>query len=337
MSDSSHRLQLLFDKYEHGKCTAGELKDLIALLKKTDTDEVLTEQMKALWQSMKDDKEDYDVDWNKMYVNISSAGGAATEKRPIDRARRMWVAAAAVLILIAGAAGYLFLDNSHPTGDTIVYVPSTHPRHNNTRTIYLPDSSTVILNEGSRLIYPPASNGFNREVDLVGEAYFDIKHNARKAFLVHTGKLTIKVLGTAFNIKAYPDEPTIEVTVSRGKVQVLNNKKSIGLLSANQQMVFDKKMAKTTQYLVDADTMMFWKSPEIMFDDITMQEAAQRMETRFNVSISFENEALKNCRVSATFSEDDLMEEMLSVICGVSKASYTIENNKIIIHGKGCN
>lgn len=68
-----------------------------------------------------------------------------------------------------------------------------------------------------------------------------------------------------------------------------------------------------------------------------MEEVSKRLEERFAIAIEFDNPAIRHCRVSATFSEDDLPEEILAVVCAVSKSDYTITNKKIIIHGKGCN
>jgi transmembrane sensor len=68
-----------------------------------------------------------------------------------------------------------------------------------------------------------------------------------------------------------------------------------------------------------------------------MEEAARKIEQRFAIPVEFVHQSAKNCRVTATFSEDDLVEELLTVICAVSKTEYTITNNKIIIDGKGCN
>jgi ferric-dicitrate binding protein FerR (iron transport regulator) len=143
-------------------------------------------------------------------------------------------------------------------------------------------------------------------------------------------------LGTAFDIKAYPGDESIEVTVTHGKVQVLRENKSMGLLTANQQISFSKKTEEYAQKQVNAAAIIAWAPDEISFDDLTMQEVARQLEQRFSVVIDFANPAIRNCRVTATFSGDDKLTEMLTVICGVSQSNYTIQNNKIIIDGKGC-
>src|SRR4029077_15158255 len=133
---------------------------------------------------------------------------------------------------------------------------------------------------------PSAFNNINREVYLSGEAYFDIKHNPKQPFLVRTEKITTKVLGTAFDIKAYPGDENIQVTVARGKVQVLKENKSLGFVAENQQITFSKKTEDFTQNTIDIKPIIAWKPQEIFFNDITMYEAAQQIQKRFGMEVT---------------------------------------------------
>jgi ferric-dicitrate binding protein FerR (iron transport regulator) len=90
------------------------------------------------------------------------------------------------------------------------------------------------------------------------------------------------------------------------------------------------------QQVVDTRPLVAWKPQEISFNDISMAEAADSIRQRFGMTVEFANPAIKNCRVTATFSEDDMLDEILAVICGVTRSDYMIQNNKIIINGKGC-
>jgi len=174
-------------------------------------------------------------------------------------------------------------------------------------------------------------------VTLSGEAYFDIVHRTGQPFLVHTGKIVTKVLGTAFNVKAYPGEDAIEVTVDHGKVQVLKGRSSMGLLTDNQQMRYNKGTEGYISQKVNVEPVMAWKPAEVVFDDITMEEAAQRIGQRFNVTVSFVHPVVKDCRVTATFYQEDDLDEIMTVICAVSQSNFVIKGNTIVIDGKGCN
>lgn len=208
---------------------------------------------------------------------------------------------------------------------------------NKKQVIHLPDGSTVILNADSRLDYPASFAGKYREVFLTGEAYFDVARHARMPFLVHTGMISTRVLGTAFNVKAYPSDEAIEITVTTGKVQVERADKNMGLLTADEQISFYKKTEAYVQKKVDPKLVTAWKPEEIRLDDITMEEAATRIGKQYKVLIEFANPAIKACHVTATLYGDDLLNEVMTVICAVSQTNFTIHDNTVVIDGKGCN
>jgi ferric-dicitrate binding protein FerR (iron transport regulator) len=207
----------------------------------------------------------------------------------------------------------------------------------NKKVIHLPDGSMVILNKYSTLDYTAFGPSGTREVTLNGEAYFDIVHRPGQSFLVHTGKIVTRVLGTAFNIKAYAAESSIEVTVDHGKVQVLKGNANMGMLSDRQQIRFDRGTESYRSQKVNVKPVIAWKPVEISFDDITMEEATRQIGQRFNVAFSFVNPALKDCRVTATFYMEDDLDQIMTVICGVNQSNFVIKGDKIAIDGKGCN
>jgi transmembrane sensor len=334
------RLQRLFDKYLQRRCNPQELEELIALLQEAEADNLLSPQMQEVWEQLKGETTSYDVDWENMYNTIRTT----REIEPVrsSRVRRYWYAiAASILLIFAAAAWYMQQDKKEVTPDKFAEeatTPKPKPQNSMRQTIHLPDGSTVVLNANSRLNYPPSFSGSNREVFLSGEAFFDIKPDAQKPFLVHTGRITTRVLGTAFNIKAYSTDKLVEVTVTRGKVQVLKDNRSLGLLTASQQIsCSNDNEKKVLQKTVDIRPVIAWKPEEIYFNDITMEEALKQISERFSMEVVFANAVVKPCRVTATFSGDDQPDEILAVICAVSKATYTINGNKIIIDGKGCN
>jgi transmembrane sensor len=339
------RLSLLFSKYLQRHCTPEEVVELIGLLQEADASETLSGPMQALWEQVKGENTEYDVDWDKMYAVVSNTEGDLItlnrrRNRNLRRARFRLVAASILALTVLSAAWWA-LRSGRAEGAGPVLASSAggnsvvHP--NKKQIIHLPDGSTVILNNNSKLNYPAVFAGNTREVYLSGEGYFEIIRNTGKPFLVHTGKITTRVLGTDFNIRAYPADGAIEVTVTQGRVQVLRENKSMGLLTADQQISFSTSTDQYAQKKVDTRPVVAWKPDEISFDDITMLEATRRIGDRFKMNVEFVNPAITNCRVTATFYEDDALNEIMTVICGVSQSNFTIVNNKIIIDGKGCN
>jgi transmembrane sensor len=202
----------------------------------------------------------------------------------------------------------------------------------------LSDGSKIWLNAGSELKYPEKFNGTTREVFLTGEAYFDIKHDASKAFIVHTGNLVTTVLGTAFDIKANKTDRLIIVTVTRGKVSVSEGKRLLGLITPNQQISYNKQNKFHVETSVDASRVIAWQSAELRFEDITFQEAAKILSERFHVKITFNNDKIKACRFSGSALSGKNIDQVLKVICAFNNAHYDHNpDGSISINGKGCN
>jgi ferric-dicitrate binding protein FerR (iron transport regulator) len=202
----------------------------------------------------------------------------------------------------------------------------------------LPDGSMVWVNAGSELKYPEMFEGKTREVYLTGEAYFDVQHDASKKFIIHTGKVVTKVLGTAFNIKEDKNKETIVVTVTRGKVKVANGSQELGIITRNQQISFNLTTNKSVKTEVNASEAIAWQEAELHFDDVTFAEVAEKLQQRFNVEIRFANNKLKTCRFTGTAASGEKLEKVLKVICAFNNAAFKKQDDgSILISGRGCN
>ena len=209
---------------------------------------------------------------------------------------------------------------------------------NQKKQVILPDGSQVWINSNSVLSYPQSFKGKLREVNLSGEAYFDIKHDINKPFIVRTGKVVTTVLGTAFNIKEDKSLHTIVVTVTRGKVKVANGPDQLAILKPNQQVIFNIPDNKAIQAETDSQKAIAWQQTDLLFEDITFEQAAFKLEQRFKVKISFENQKIKDCRFSGSALSYDKLDKILKVICAFNHASYTTKKDgNIVISGQGCN
>jgi len=200
--------------------------------------------------------------------------------------------------------------------------------------IRLPDGSTALLNEGSELSYAWGEKG--REVQLKGEAFFDIKHDPLRPFSVRTGKIVTRVLGTAFNVKAYPAEKEVRVTVSRGKVAVGDEVKTFGVITPNQELAVNTETNDVSRTDKDATSSLEWTNAILILDDVDMARAAEIIGERYGTRIVFADEAIKSCGVSAKFLNDEKITDVLDMISAAVNITYTIENNKVTISGKGC-
>ena len=292
----------------------------------------INQEFLKIWNGIHPEEQLSSIDESKLYSDIEARISVPTLKQH----RFIWAKAAAVLLLVLGAGLiYYFLTNSAeqkktPLAAANKIIPSSHSL------IKLPDGSSVLLNNNSTLDYKTFA-GNNREVVLSGEAYFDIAKDKLHPFVIRTGKLKTKVLGTAFNIRAYPEENDVTVTVTRGKVEVEMEDKTLGIITPNQQISFNKKNLSTVQQQVLADSILVWKQNDLVFDNTNFEEAAVIISNRFNVTVNFANESLKKCRFTASFLNENNIDQVLTVLCDVNNASYEKKNDTIIIKGQGCN
>lgn len=250
--------------------------------------------------------------------------------------RKSWlrgITAAAAVFIVISTGVYFFNHSPAKTPDLI----SGSAKISEHRLVRLPDGSTVIIAAGSKLNYPSTFDGSDkREVYLEGEAYFDIQHNSHKSFIIHTGKIRTIVLGTAFNIKAWPGEADITVTVVRGKVKVQDEGTILGIITPNHQISYNKVKANVVSNVVKADDYLSWKEQDLLLDNVTVAEALELLEERFNVNILIEDEKIQTNRFTTTFQKGASLEHVLKSVCEFNGAEFQYDKDKasVIISAK---
>ncbi len=263
-----------------------------------------------------------------------------------------WVRiAAAVFIFISTAlVSYsVYLKTSEDKGMAVI--PSEVPvvRISNTanviKEIHLQDGSNVLLHPGSELTYPEAFASV-REVELTGEAFFEVKRDPAHPFLVHTGDVTTRVLGTSFLIQAYNEQKEIKVAVTSGRVSVLSkslesffrfwkNKEEF-ILTPNQQLVYNKDYKTSTKQLVSQPRMILPNaSKELVLTNEPVIKLFKALEKIYGVTIQQDEKVLANCTITTEMTDEGLFERM-DVICHVLNASYTVSGTTIIVNSTGC-
>lgn len=333
------RSSYLFNKYVSKTCSPAELKEFMAIVKNADDATVIDLVMDNFW-NQSPEVELNPVKADSILTKVLSSD-AKTPNLSVQ-----WLGWAAALFIICLAT--LYFNNKTKTTPTATnqtakkVVQTDEPVElltvktgNEHQKVNLPDGSTVILNNNSSISYPKVF-GVKRAVTLTGEGYFDIRHDLKKSFTVHTGNLSTVVLGTAFNIKAYDRDHEISVTVTRGKVSVLDNNAVLAILTPNQQITFNKKDKLSNLNKVIAKNTVQWQESDIFFDDISLEEAAQALSKRFNTTITVENDSSKKCRFTATFLKGESLDEILKIICSYNHAQYQTNAGGITIKGDGC-
>jgi transmembrane sensor len=268
--------------------------------------------------------------------------------------RWQWAAAAVLVLGVAGVVLYtLKFRQTEQIAESIVH--KIQVPYGTTRRLVMPDGTKVVLNSGSILTYPETFAKNTREVSLMGEGFFEVTHNAKRPFLVHTNKLIIKVLGTVFNVKAYNNDKNIETTLLKGKVQVElenNPEKSIVLLpnekllvannqpQTNSQGTGNLKEAKIeyqviTLPVVKADEVKetAWLDNRILFTNELFEDVAKQIERKYNVQVVFENQSLKAEQISGLLDKESL-QDALRIIEITTPFNYRMDGKTVYLSKK---
>jgi ferric-dicitrate binding protein FerR (iron transport regulator) len=189
----------------------------------------------------------------------------------------------------------------------------------------------VWLNAASSLEYPQQFGNDKREVFLSGEAYFDVKHADKLPFIIHTGKVSTMVLGTAFNIKAYPGRENIIVSVSRGKVKVQYDNKDVATLIQGQQVKVKNAASQPVEKKAISLEPTAWQQGNLMYDDETMEDIVAELEQVYDVHIRLQHESIRHVRIATSFRREIGVDQALLILCQLTDTRLKQENGLYII------
>lgn len=266
---------------------------------------------------------------------------------PLKSRRIWWGVAAAILITLGVGSVFFIKDKPQPA----IYADAYHTAAGERKKVLLPDGSTVWLNAKSVLKLDENFNRDHRQVWLQGEGFFDVKHS-KKPFKVQTSEFEINVLGTAFNVKSYPDEITSEATLIRGLItmQTVDGAGIITLKPSQKVTLYKKKVAAATPQLKRQSKILLpeitidhyqlvrdstvvetaWTQNRIEIFDQDFGEVKSILEKWYNVKITFVNPELEKFRFTATFS-NETVKQVLDALQQVEKFNYEIKGDQIKI------
>lgn len=194
-----------------------------------------------------------------------------------------------------------------------------------TRTISLPDNSKVVLNRYSTLTYPKQFGNKERKVHLQGEAYFEVSKQPHRPFKVETEAVRIRVLGTHFNVAAYTADPKVRTTLLEGSVAVslIHDEQQSLTLSPNESAVYDKNIGSLTLHTVDdIQEKVAWQRGKLLFKNTPLLEIAQSLSNAYRTEIRITDPLLQTYRMTASFSEEETLEEILTLLCRNQQFEY---------------
>jgi ferric-dicitrate binding protein FerR (iron transport regulator) len=362
----------LLTKSLSDQLTDAEREEFIQLLQ---DNKEYRDQKAILEEYWKQDRAQYAVNaamFKKVQDKISTGAGGKTpyprpaqdypgEQFPRSNTPRIARYSAAASILLA-LAGIYFIIHKHRTPSLIDSQPiAVHWQQKTTQptvktTIILPDSSVITLNSATTLKYPDNFRNGTREVYLDGEAYFDVAKDPAHPFIIHANRMNIKVLGTAFNIKSYPNEQMSEATLIKGSIEVtLNDRPSDRItLKPKEKLIVQNNIlikkandlahrdssAKDTRYSLtnltyfrnNARTVVetSWVENKLVFSDKDFEQLSGQLERWYGVHIEFANEKIKEYRFTGFF-EKETLPQALDVLRMIEHFNYRIKDSTVYI------
>jgi ferric-dicitrate binding protein FerR (iron transport regulator) len=291
---------------------------------------------------------------DRMWANIADRVEHQAENHARPYARTIRALALVCLVLLGSAVAlWLMYPEQHAGSvqsayherrtDFIEQVNDTDKPVN----VRLADGSTVVLDARSRLKYKATyQQDSTRQVYLLGEAFFDVVKNPYKPFIVHTGEIMVKVLGTSFRVEAPELAGQIRVSVKTGKVSVSavaddgtdSRQKDGVILLPNQQVSYERKEHLFTRSLIESpevlDTTTVTRA-DFTFDNTPIAKVFRTMESAYGIEIIFNEEVMKHCYITAPLGAES-MREKLKIICQTIDARYEIIDAKVVINSTGC-
>lgn len=305
------------------------------------------------------------IDIQELNKKIDSYESAALPVQEKAIWKEIYFKAAAILLpfAIIISSLYFFTSKDNSTKYQIV---STE-KGSKTKLV-LEDGTTVWLNAESELKYPSTfKNQDKRVITLTGEAYFDVARNEKQPFEVYAGGYKFKVLGTAFNIKAYPKENKIETTLEHGKVNVeklvddgTEKARQVVSLEPKQTIVLyknalqeeelkneqigqieedksgDDNLEDKSAELIeneDLSTYLAWKDNMMVFQDVAISEMLNDLERRYSINIEVTNKKIKDIKFTGTFTVET-PEQAIKILCIAAKIDYEIKKDKVLLKSK---
>lgn len=306
------------------------------------------------------------MDWHNSQPKQLNSNPLQSQKKEIEK--RMWqhihaqirTTSNGLMIKLAWVtgiaaclvAGFMWFstDTFQPTQETAalntpeqlgIEVKNTTPLE---QEVHLEDGTVVMLKQNSSIVYGKNFNQTKREVYLKGEAFFKVKRDIAKPFVVHTGELTTEVLGTSFRIKHHEKANTIEVAVTTGKVSVYAEKSNQNaerngvILTPNQRVMYDVASKNIVPSIVEIPIPIVTPEntkPQLDFREASLQEVLNALSQLYGIEFMIANPNARDCHITADLNGLSLFTQ-LELVCKSIDATYEKRGTVVFIYGEGC-
>lgn len=372
----SNKLSKLIARKFAGEASKEELHELDQLLSENPAAHRFNEFLSVYWKASVQQKVNAsDAESDAHFQFILQSVNDSTETAAVQKITKIfpsWIRRLSVAAVAAGImfGSYYFFKKNNAKNIAVAVTARNKNQVVAGRgvrtTMVLPDSSKVWLNSESKISYNVNFNDSARDIYLEGEAYFEVAKNPEKPFIVHTSNIDIKALGTAFNVKSYAHDKTIEASLIHGSIEIANQKEPKSpkvILRPHEKLIFQKDLnavsdillPETTESAQKKSTMgkleipgiavsvlpknipdsalkeTSWVYNKLIFDGDNFYELADKMERWFNKKITFKNSKVASYRFRGVF-ENESLEEALEALKLTAPFSFKIDNNEVLVY-----
>ncbi len=316
-----------------GEATPEEQRQVEQWVRESDANRKYYDQLKTIFEKAASNhvqiQFDTDAAWRKVRTRLGKDEGIGNGRKLQSASYWPVLRIAAGIIFLLGVGYILYQRRDVPAQTFAVASDKTTVQDT------LPDGSTAFLNKKSELSFEYNAKEKTRRVKLKGEAYFAVKHQEDKPFVIETDEVLVRDIGTEFNLKSYPDQDTIEIVVTNGEVQFYTRYDSGLNLKAGEKGIYSKRLKEFYRIeKIDTNTLAY-KTKVFSFNNTDLGSVVNLLNDVYDSKIKLVNKDLHNCRLTANFSEDN-PDTIVEVIAETMGLTITRKDEEILLDGKGC-
>jgi ferric-dicitrate binding protein FerR (iron transport regulator) len=323
-------------------------KEFFELLERYENGETKPEENETLSKFL-DSFQNGNIEWNedemgnqkqteeKIFSGVMNMIGKEEQSsfRKFIGSRAMLKIAASIVLLVSVLSGILYLNGGFSSTSTSLAWNEKSTQIGEKSILTFLDGTKITLNADSKIKYPTNSDKELREVYLEGEAYFDVAKDPSRPFVVYSQNINTTVLGTSFNVQAFPDENEIMVSLVEGNVKISRTNKNVTedivLLNPDQQLIYSRKNDISTVEKFDYQEAAGWKDNVIKFTDEPLHKAFVKLERFYGVKFELDNKSKADLKITAKFQDESFktVAEVIKKLTGLKYKTITEKNNVI--------
>jgi len=294
------------------------------------TDESFQEefyQTKSLWVRATAGRKDTKLNLDDEYRNLKEKV-SGKKRSGIRSLTRIWIGRAAMVAVLL-SVGWLAHQFLSPGKQPVDFTQKFASSIGSISQMTLPDGTQIWLNSGSKVVYHETSK--ERNIQLVGEACFDVAHDEEHPFSVQTENMVVRDLGTRFNVRAYPDDEVTETTLIEGSAEILsgNNMRRICELKPGELAVYDKAKKRMSIQEIDPSTIVAWMDGKFVFRNEKLADICDELEKWYGVRFRFADDVIKDYRYTANIKRTTSISYVLKMLNITTHLHYSIQENKM--------